>query len=458
MAHYYPEFYCALERWAEACYCLLEASLESRVYLREGPLWVLDPDGNLVLTPSQFCWDWSLKDQLIALPEWPSVTQISERSPEIQRHFGTIVWDGSFGRRWELPDVARMLLPTFYLGPDRRGWLLEPFSRFAENYERFENFLRAEKLRNIRLTPLFGLSIEQEELELQPDITIRRMTQSELAAAMNSPLLSAPFGKEQSFIGASDYHCLALVAERLEEKVIGEGHSRGPRVQERFEEDRFREEDLIAALSLLGAEETRTFGSMECTDWPDAYGFVFGRSSPSSVDMMVSSTLTSAQTGELQRIWKALHRAGRTTNEALHLAMIRLSHANARSRSVDQILDIMIAAEALYLGSDNANSRGELEFRLSLYAAKWADCTELKLTQREVFATMKMAYNARSIVAHGAIPKAKDLKVQRQAITLEELLVRTKEIVRQGIRKALDSASSSTTGKLSIDWDSLLLD
>jgi hypothetical protein len=145
------------------------------------------------------------------------------------------------------------------------------------------------------------------------------------------------------------------------------------------------------------------------------------------------------QVAEIVLVWKAIRRPGLLQRQkGLALALRRLSYQAQREQPEDELLDTMIAAEALYLiGLGNAAERGELRYRLALRAALWADPEQVGLTRREVFALMKSAYDARSAIAHGGTPKDGDMKVRGQKVSLQELAEAAKLVITIGCRTAL---------------------
>jgi hypothetical protein len=161
---------------------------------------------------------------------------------------------------------------------------------------------------------------------------------------------------------------------------------------------------------------------------------------------------------ELQDAWKQVSQRGLLTrHNDLALALRRLSYQAQRERPEDELLDIMIAAEALYLAELGRESeRGELRFRVALRAAVWADDPPLGMTKGEVLKLMKSAYDARSAVAHGGSPGPKEMKIKGQRVELPELVKVTRTVVAQGCRKALATAAASDAS-WPPDWDALVL-
>jgi hypothetical protein len=158
-----------------------------------------------------------------------------------------------------------------------------------------------------------------------------------------------------------------------------------------------------------------------------------------------------------KEVWKLVSKRGLLAgHKGLALALRRLSYQAQRERPDDELLDIMIAAEALYFTErGKEQDRGELRYRLALRAAIWADEQKLGMTKLEVLKLMKVAYDARSAVAHGGSPDPKEMKIKGERVELPELVKVTRTVVAQGCRKALATAASRTGWPP--DWDARIL-
>lgn len=133
--------------------------------------------------------------------------------------------------------------------------------------------------------------------------------------------------------------------------------------------------------------------------------------------------------------------------------MRRFGYAADRIRPDDEIVDLVIAAESLYL-SDLSGDRGEMTYRLATRAALFADGTIE--ARRRVLSFMRKAYNARSVVVHtGKLPE-KDLRtIDGARATPEEFADDLEDVVRRALRKMVRLLASG--GRYPPDWDALML-
>ena len=189
---------------------------------------------------------------------------------------------------------------------------------------------------------------------------------------------------------------------------------------------------------------------------PHAGGVSFQQANVRMQGRFPSVSLTDEQLTELGDMWRLVRQLPTARNsQGISLALRRLSYQAQRERPEDELLDLMIAAEALYMADlGNEPYRGELRYRLALRAAAWADPIHIGLSRREVFQLMQSAYDARSAIAHGGTPKPASLKYRGERVTLPEIVTAARSILRAASRAALSQAES---GAWPPDWEKRIL-
>ena len=150
----------------------------------------------------------------------------------------------------------------------------------------------------------------------------------------------------------------------------------------------------------------------------------------------------------LQNLWRDLTDGRLEGRRFFDMALRRFNIAFERRQPDDQIVDLMIAAESLFLDRSN---RGEQRFRLALRAAKFVESP--RYDPRQVFALMREAYDRRSDLVHGGFIKKVKLPDKPDA-TLHDLVLASEEILRLGIWKALADPEVGREGY----WEDLLFD
>jgi hypothetical protein len=154
----------------------------------------------------------------------------------------------------------------------------------------------------------------------------------------------------------------------------------------------------------------------------------------------------------LPAFWAAFQRARGTP--FLGATARRFGYAGERHRPEDRLVDLMIAAEALFLSDTaEAKERGEMRFRLSLRFAWFVEADSS--SRQERFRHIRNAYDARSALVHGGVLDENLLKLPGEGqVTLTKFVDATEDILRVALRKAIETAPFSK-GKL-VDWNSVI--
>ena len=131
----------------------------------------------------------------------------------------------------------------------------------------------------------------------------------------------------------------------------------------------------------------------------------------------------------------------------------RYNLAFDRGLLVDRIVDLVIAAEALFLADLDVHDCGELRFRFALRAAKFIE--HPIYSERDIFRVMRRAYDARSAIVHGGSPKDTRLP-DNQAASLPTFIDAIEDLVRLGLRKALSMKEDGKKLRQAEYWDTLM--
>jgi hypothetical protein len=192
-------------------------------------------------------------------------------------------------------------------------------------------------------------------------------------------------------------------------------------------------------------------------DWPLQSSTRFTFANPGLMPWANKYSLSEDEANAFQGFWTHFRRA--TSKAVLANAVRRFSDASERGRPDDQLVDLMIAAESLFLGGeDSPADRGELRYRLSLRAAVFIDSTDY--SRREVFDYMKRAYDARSAIVHGGgEPKRSTLKPPKGALmNLHDFSDLTTGLIRMALKKGINVAAATTGTKGPLcHWDALII-
>src|SRR5205823_8619686 len=126
----------------------------------------------------------------------------------------------------------------------------------------------------------------------------------------------------------------------------------------------------------------------------------------------------------------------------------RFNLAFERGLIADRIVDLVIAAESLFLRDIDSDERGELSFRLALRVVKFIEFPGR--TEHDVFRLMRRAYKARSRIVHGGETGA--AHPAEIATYIDDL----ETVVRLALRKAVAIEGGAALLRQPKYWESLV--
>jgi hypothetical protein len=451
----FPEFKQSLREWVLAARKHLLSGGASSIDVAGLTRWVKAPQGGFTQIRAAASWSLDQLETVFQLPEWQQVRAVVEQNPKLAGHFDVLVGTSYGATRWDLESVGRGLLPRVEVAPHGGNVTVEPHTAFANRYRELEEVIASDVLKVERIWPMIDLQLTQPRLVLEPGVMIRELTPEEFIKCLNVQLIAPEMFR--TWISPEDAKVFALSISSSVQKRLGNASENRDDFQALHDEEQATLDDFRATLGVLG--KNVTLGpSIEKAGWmrgSTISRFMHGQLT-NPFWMIHKVELGPADARLLQTTWSTF-RQGKQGSSALHTAALRLYFARSRPRSDDRILDVMIAAEALYLGTDGGEDRGELKYRLALRAAAWADLRALRKSKKQVFDLLRLAYDVRSAIAHGSRPKASKLKLQGATLTLEQLIEQTTEVVMQGLLKALKQLAKSKNPVFRPDWESLIL-
>jgi hypothetical protein len=405
----FPDYKAALRAWVEEAIPELERLPNGIITSSAVRRWGCDNDGIFRSRERPVkIWNLGYRDRLQELSTWATVVAAVQANHRIGGQLDDLVGTAQSATRIEAISAGLCVLPF----PDDLSRLNEAFE---EGYADLETYLCAEELDSVVIWPLPGLSGEPLPIELETNLELGTMSDLELTMALEYELVRPSFPGTNLFSARPEDRACVRYQYHLP-KVIGPD-AVGVEISQALEAGI----EQIAAvfqetMAVVLPEPITTVGRMTFAgSWrPRGSGVMFQSNSTLRNTYFRRHELDRAQADEILEVWKVLRqRDFQRKNKGLALALRRLSYQAQRERSEDELLDIMIAAEALYLSEvGNETERGDLRYRLSLRAAFWVNVDEAGMGRRDVFKLMRSAYDARSAVAHGGTPKSKEIKVR----------------------------------------------
>jgi len=385
-------------------------------------------------------------DELHALPEYQEAIEVIEANEDWRSQIGKLVGTPTTQTRvdaaWLIDACLGVALSANAAGKDA----IEAARGRAQESQRY---LDAREFIVEIFAPLLGFHAPElgrievtSELAIEP-IGVNDMERLYSAGALLPTMPMVPFVSAPSHM---------VLATYVVPKIVNEG-DKPPTPADPSRPAASAIEELLTCMRLLKPGHVEIGGQVHMM--PSYLGRAFQRSHLGIAHWPFhqSYTLGTPELDGLVELWRQLHSAGVMNTRNLTLAARRFAYKGECARVDDQLVDLIVAAEALFLADADEESRGELGFRMSLRAALFIDdeSRDLRSTCRLFMA----AYRMRSRLVHGG--DAKDVEVAGVVITPEQMVDAIDGLLRVALKRALRQASQGTR-RLAVDWDGLLFE
>jgi hypothetical protein len=396
----------------------------------------------------------TLSDEwLRAQPGFDALLTCMNSDPVLGAHLGGTVGTSVSGTGIGICTILRAAL---YAMVDEDGSILFADETFDRKWGTLDDEFSASELVRKMVAPLPSFSVPDFPVRLNQEIVLDRLTADEVTKCNEVGVLR-PHSAQFPLIEARD--AVGIRWERLLPKAIRKG-GEGLTLPSATEEGKFgcrpvlRDDlvvnDVLAAMRLFKQTDVQSSGHLS---WTNSYWFASG-TCYRVIRQWPYGGVYALSTDEVARfveLWAMLE--GGTDHFAF--CVRRFNTAFERGSLADKIVDLVIAAEAFFLGDMEKKVRGELSYRCAVRAGKFIEHPQY--SQVDVFRVMKRAYDVRSTIVHGGTLKGKDthLPDNREADLL--IFVRAvEEIVRLAIRKALSMRAQWERLRKTEYWDQLL--
>jgi hypothetical protein len=400
-------------------------------------------------------------DELRTLPEYRRCLEVLLTDTKITGQLDVLV--GTSSRSSRAPTADGLMFRLLDLSVPHNGRKFDP-EYFEREYAIFEEAFYGDYILYDVIAPLEGLSAHGS-VRLSGDLEISPFTNDDITphytynAKHNIPHASigGPVAVRTKFRLPKVIHSDSdMDLEGLDAGTIEKAHAGRLRKNEtdRAEQSRLNErvEEVVNALRVFGAESVFHVGIIHrASKW-------FGSDNvfPNPVQVAVRFT-TQGEQGWLTsfgQFWAGLQSERLKGRKFIGLAMRRIGYALERHRIEDKLIDLLIAAEALFLNDAGGESyRGELQYRLAQRAGFFLGSDPA--ARRKIYQHMKDAYKLRSQVVHGG--KIRPLKREDgSSIDMEEFVDTTRVYLRDALHKMVNLVMRSQTSAELVDWDELL--
>lgn len=383
------------------------------------------------------------EEEFARTKEYGDFLEAIKSDERISRHIDTLVGTSFSRHRMEARNFAIRPAYEFLTDNGVKEFNKDNFDHF---YIEMEKDILSEEIEYESLTPLCGFKMVGTELPLDDVTSIIRLSEKDVLYFFNMGIkLGSSIGSYEHVHSAHEY---AIKTSYKCPKILGE--AKKPDIDEvsKLQNNKI-EQSIIDAFRIFKKGRLYPITTIRRGKGFFAMGTSYSFEKPAKHFMNNKYLLSIDEAKEFASFWKEKTRANLPEKNFLSVAIRRFSQANERDNIEDEIIDLMIAAEALFLSSGGSFT-GELKYRLSHRAAMYIE-NEVK-QQKYVFNFMQKAYDVRSSIVHGSDPKLPKKPDNTQYESLKDFCDDIEQYLRISIKKAISSDEVTKE----IDWNSII--
>jgi hypothetical protein len=378
-----------------------------------------------------------------ALSEHAAFAKALQADPVIASQLNTLVGTRGTARAVGVDEATDRLV---WMMIERLGQVKFDGAVFDELFEQFLSAFSRSAFAFQAIAPLPMFKTETFPIDLGQGTTIDRLTDQEVKRCLQINLFHFMSLNAMAHVDAEfGVRVIYPVDKRVGD--VSEPPDRWLAVMGAAE-NRVRE--VLHALHLFKPGQLSHAGIVHFSDqWPIEGGTSRSGSRQNFGSGIGIFQLKASETTEFRTLWDDFEHA--RDFKFIDLAIRRFGYAGERSRPEDRLIDLMIAAESLFL----SDTSGELGFRLALRFAYYVDT--LRWSRPERFKQMRDAYNARSTLVHGSEPDPNRFTLPGEGpVPLEKFVDALEQSLRLALVKALSTFPPHRNNQL-VDWDALIL-
>ncbi len=360
-------------------------------------------------------------DSILEGPQCKKLVELLRTNPDASRHLDSYVGSSlhkvSCDEHFILCGMAKRQISA-------SGSFTFNEGQFEKDFDEFIEFLKSPTLSCELVLPVYGLTLECE-LILDERTSFSRLNMfSDAQHEADSLIPSAPSGDLPSFALRIAYRTPKVIDHK---DTFSSGHDGN---QQRIQ----IENDALLVLSALRLFKPKPFvrGTMihHVDTWMDPLIGSWNRMERVPIG---GSTIevSKDECVAFKKLWASLKTA--KISPWVEIAVRRIAMADDRGTDEDRLIDLMIAAESIFL-NDSTSGSSELRYRLSLRAAAFLAAKD---ERRELFRFFRDCYDVRSTIVHGGRPTLKG-----SPVNLDPMINRLSQLLRRGLFTMVESISN----------------
>jgi hypothetical protein len=273
---------------------------------------------------------------------------------------------------------------------------------FDRVYADFEQGFGAKQIHMVEFLALNGFESNESVILLPDGLVLQRMSDTQMSAAIDHLAVPRMSGGSVNAARVSRFDQWALMTARAYPVADGRPIARPqpPAFPTLYEPATV----LITALRIVcggSAVTTRSMFAQDHTEFPIVLGTSAMLTPFNGADNNRPTILLTDKLDAVRTTYSALSRPDIQADRTLQAAIRRLVFAGSRSVDADRLIDLMTAAEALFIKRANPTGLGKGD-KIAHAAADLLDGDpDLDATTDEIRAFMVTAYRARNAEVHG---------------------------------------------------------
>jgi len=387
------------------------------------------------------------EDEIKAKQEHIDLINILESDETISNQIDTLVGTCMGSHRLEANNIASW--PVYEFLSDQ-GIIPFSISIFNRIYSKIENALYSDEIEYENLTPLCGFNSHLPDISLDENISIVKLSEEEIIEILRLGINLGTSMGNTDFV--YEVHQYALKIKYNLKKIVGDRDRDTDEIEDNAYFNGTHEKSIIDALRIYKEGKLYPITTIRRSKNILSIGTSFSFETPVKHFMTNKFVLTKEESDEFKEFWDARKRTKLPDKNFLSVGIRRFSQSNERNNIEDRIIDLMIAAESVFLSS-GGSFQGELKYRLSHRAAMFIEEDAEK--QRYVFDFMQKAYDVRSAIVHGSTPKLPKKKDETE-YTLEEFCDDIEKYLRISIKKTMTQVIKTEDKDNIIDWKAVI--
>jgi Apea-like HEPN len=411
-----------------------------------GSPWGSSSQTVFVRRSQNITWSGAVSQALSVLPERAALLRELSENPGTRDQMNVLVGT-RMGASTTQPEMVLFERARAVLRPNTE--LAFDEAAFATHCDRLEHSFFDDERTATLLIPLRGVVFGGPPIEFGDRLVLDRLRDDEIIRCLELGILNAPAQGPLGGFFAPHPDLWGLRSEWAEPKRIGPVDLGTPGEPHPVQSALEMADRAISALRLLQEGSFMPLAQLEFVEFSGGAGWSVYPEGPHHRQPYL---LAGDRAEELRGIWASLGLAAIANSGALQNALRRFAFAGERHRPEDSLVDLMIAAESLFL-NDLGRRDGELKYRMSLRAG-WLLGHDHG-SRLDVYKQFRRAYDVRSNVVHGNPLNESGLAGTSGVYGMGPFVEVIEGLLRRALRRTIETRKTGTSWTAA-DWDDLL--